>query len=300
MNLDFLIPEIVGNWTRQHPPTLDAILSDTDLTRKCPLDNGRHAVNPVQDLGRLSALPLEVLTDILLYLDIISLTTFRQVNNCGMLVVDSIPQYKTIYKYCPHVLRGVISIGATHFDLRTLYQSLYDFRCGTCGNFGGYLYLITCSRVCYTCFTRNNLFLPMTEKCASMSTSLPRNELKKLPHIKSIPDQDGLWCQHRLTLWDRGAVMAVSKTTSVCEEIDNHFYDMRRFVAVVSVPYFEPPSTVARWGFYCFGCSESHENSGKQYTKQDFLDHIVRYGPVVTEEAEDGPRHSPWGQALVA
>ncbi|KAF2237039.1 hypothetical protein EV356DRAFT_442661 [Viridothelium virens] len=280
----------------------DHTLGDNDLIRTCPLDNGRHVVNPVRDLGRLSILPLEILTDIILCLDILSLTVFRRVNNRGMQVVDSIPQYQIIFRYCPDILRGIISTGATYFDLRTLFKSLCDSRCRTCGDFGGYLYLITCLRVCHTCFTENKLFLPVKGIQASIITTRSRKELKKQPHIQGVRGRyadNGQLCRDRLTLWDREAVQAVQTTTSVREKSDRFCNDPRRFMAIVTAPYLELPCTVARWGLYCFGCSESTERETyfrKQYTKQDFVAHIVRYGPVVIGRAEDRPRHSPWGK----
>lgn len=277
----------------------DNVLSDTDLTRACPLDNNRHILKPRLDLGRLSILPLELLTDAFLRLDILSLTAFRRVNIRAMQAVDSIPQYSTIYEQSPRVLRAVISVEATCFSLITLYQSVCETRCTICGDFGGYLYLITCSRVCFICFTENKLFLPVNPKFASMATGRSREELKKLPHIRSVHGlyADRLRAYHqRLTLWDRETLRSVQLRPTADEKLDFFSEDPRRFMAIVSAPYFVPPSTIANWGLYCTGCSISTERETcfrKQYSERDFVDHIVRYGPVVLGETEDRPRHLP-------
>lgn len=277
----------------------DYTLGNIDLSLLCPLDNGRRAVQPMQPLGQLSLLPLEILAHVILQLDVLSLTTFRRVNKSAMEVIDSIPQYQMIFRHCPYILRDVISTKAGRFDIGTLYEALHKQQCVICGDFGGYLYLITCLRVCYVCFTENKMFLPMNVKQASTITSRSRKELKQLPHIRSLPGRyadSGQLCRNRLALWDRRAVLSLQTITSDREEIDRHCNDPRRFMAIAPIPYFEPPSKVAKWGLYCLGCSESHEHRTyfrKQYTKQGFMDHVVRYGPVVVGNAQDRPRHAP-------
>ncbi|KAI1430319.1 hypothetical protein F5Y12DRAFT_16169 [Xylaria sp. FL1777] len=139
----------------------------------------------------------------------------------------------------------------------------------------------------------------MNGRHASMITSLSRRELKQLPHIRSVRGRyasGGLQCPDRLTLWDRGAVLSLQTTTSALEKRDRQCNDPRRFMAVVSAPYFEHPFKIAKWGLYCLGCSESRENETyfrKQYTLQGFIDHVIFYGPVVIGKAEDRPKHEP-------
>ncbi|KAL2020948.1 hypothetical protein VTK56DRAFT_7835 [Thermocarpiscus australiensis] len=281
MNAESITPELIQEWTRQQLRITDYTLGDIDLSPNCPLDNGRHAIQPMQPLGHLSTLPLEVLTNVLLRLDILSLTDFRLVNQSAMQMVDSIPQYQLVYRHCPQILRSIISTEARHFDFRTLHDALCKPKCVTCGDFGGYLYLITCLRVCYICFTGNSRFLPVNGKQASMITGCPRKELKQLPHIRSIRGRyagGGRLCRERRALWDREAVLSIQSTSSSLEKSDRRCNDPRRFMAIVPAPYFELPSKVAKWGLYCLGCSESHEEETyfrKQYTKQGFVDHIA-------------------------
>lgn len=66
MHAESMRSELVQKWTRQQLPMSDYTLGDIDLSLHCPLDNGRHAIQPMQSLGRLSLLPLETLTDVLL------------------------------------------------------------------------------------------------------------------------------------------------------------------------------------------------------------------------------------------
>lgn len=291
--------ELVEKWTRAKLPMLQYTLGDIDLSLCCPLDNGRHAIQPMQALGHLDLLPLETLTDVLLRLDLLSLTIFRRVNKHAMQVIDSIPQYQRIYQHCPHILRDIISTEAGHFSLGTLYEAFCNPYCTLCGDFGGYLYLITCLRVCYICFTENKLFLPVSGKQACTITRYSRKNLQQLPHIRSLRGRyadSGQLCRSRLQLWDRKAVFLAQTNTPGHEKSDRRCNDSRRFMAVTYAPYFEQPFKIASLGLYCLGCSESHEKETyfrKQYTRQGFVNHVVLYGPIIVGMAEDRPRHAP-------
>ncbi|KAG7135408.1 hypothetical protein HYQ46_008930 [Verticillium longisporum] len=73
----------------------DNTLDDAQLETRCPLDNGRHAdalMSTHYPAGQLDQLPAELLIQILLQIDIPSLTHFRRVNRRAMGLVDSIPQ----------------------------------------------------------------------------------------------------------------------------------------------------------------------------------------------------------------
>ncbi|KAI0548960.1 hypothetical protein F4679DRAFT_548439 [Xylaria curta] len=80
---------------------------------------------------------------------------------------DSVYQYRMTRKHCPNILRTIVSINAQYFDCRALYGTLSTTKCATCDRFGGYLYLITCKRVCYCCFKSNLDYFPVTSRYAT-------------------------------------------------------------------------------------------------------------------------------------
>ena len=214
MNKKPIPPELMEEWTSQRLSISDYTLSDIDLSRRCPLDNGLHTSEPKHGLGNLSLLPLEILTDVFLELDVLSMTTFRRVNKGAAQLVESIPHYQMIFRHCPDILRYIISTKAGYFNLRTLHRALCKLQCETCGEFGGYLYLITYSRVCYDCFTNNRWFLPMSGKQAPSVAGCSRKKLRYLPHIWSIPGRyavDRLSYRQRQSLWDWKALLSVQK-----------------------------------------------------------------------------------------
>lgn len=285
-------------WAKPSLGGQDLILSDLNLASHCPLDNGQHDTIPVQSLGQLDLLPLEILTEILLLIDVISLTDFRRVNKRAMQTVDSIPQYQIIYQQCPDILRGAISIQAKFFDFGTLYRALCQTKCSTCSDFGGYLYLITCQRVCRFCYTEHKRFLPLLGKYASALSRLSRKNIRQFPFVRTLPgryaDGGGQQSRSRMTLWDREAILANSTETSYSEKQDRFCNNPRRFMAIMYAPYFEPPSKAANWGLFCIGCSESSDKDTyfrKQYTREGFIKHILHYGPVELEYSQDRGRH---------
>lgn len=131
----------------------DNTLDDAQLETRCPLDNGRHDYKPISTpcfpANQLDRLPLELLIEILLQVDIPSLTRFRGLNSRTMELVNSVHQYTAIIEHCPNIIRAIVSIQADAFDCSTLYRTLCTSRCFTCNRFGDDIYLIDCRRVCY-------------------------------------------------------------------------------------------------------------------------------------------------------
>jgi hypothetical protein len=181
----------------------DDTLDDAQLETRCPLDNGRHDCTPISTCfatNQLDRLPLELLIEVLLQLDIPSLTRFRGLNRRTMELVNSVHEYTAIIEHCPNIIRAIVSIQADAFDCGTLYRTLCTSRCFTCNRFGDHLYLIDCCRVCYFCFTRRAEYLPLTSREASKFFAKPQRkakssrkllELAKPPNILSLP---GRYC----------------------------------------------------------------------------------------------------------
>lgn len=180
-----------------------------DIERVCGLDYRNYRRVPCYGLGRLETLPLEILQMILLLLDIRSITDFRRVNRQASLVVDQIPQYKQIIVHAPASIRGCLSIGTGRlFSCQYLYEKLRTPECDGCGDFGGYLYLVTCRRVCFLCFTEKADYLPLLRNDAIRKYGLSSQHIAKLPSFKSLPgyySSRGIKCRRRLTLVDHSA-----------------------------------------------------------------------------------------------
>ncbi|PGG98979.1 hypothetical protein AJ80_09434 [Polytolypa hystricis UAMH7299] len=185
----------------------DHTLDDNETL--CPLDNGQQPRSPSSRLGALERLPLEIMSMILIQLEIRSLTDFRRVSQRAKQAVDSIPQYKKIILHAPASIRGTLSIGTGNlFSCQKLYETLCTGECESCGDFGGYLYLITCRRVCFLCFTEKPEYLPLLQTDATQKFRLRHGDTANLPSMRSVPSRYSprkIKCRTRLTLIDHDA-----------------------------------------------------------------------------------------------
>ncbi|KAI5859492.1 hypothetical protein GGS23DRAFT_585652 [Durotheca rogersii] len=142
---------------------------------------------PRTNLGLLDALPLELLHEILPQLDLRTLADVRRVNRRAIELVNSLPQYKAISTHARNALRGILSIETGRWiTCRTLYEKLCTPGCEQCGDLGGYLYLLTCKRVCFLCISEDRLYLPLSRRRASWKFGLDSRILNTLPRMRVI------------------------------------------------------------------------------------------------------------------
>ncbi|KAH7019653.1 hypothetical protein EDB80DRAFT_701256 [Ilyonectria destructans] len=294
-----------GTYTKQNF-VCDNTLDDAKLATRCPLDNGRHADTsiPVRHLaGQLDKLPVEILTQVLLYTDIPSLTRFRRVNRRAMDLVDSIPQYAAIIKHCPDIIRAILSIQADAFNCSTLYATLCTTQCAKCKCFGNHLFLIDCRRVCYMCFTRKLEFSPLTIDSAKrffplQGTQLPnaltmsqRLRAANVPSILSLPgryctswaSEGGSLVEKRLQLFHRRAVVD-GLAAFGRQRLDKTNKEPNRFMAIVTAPHLFDSGRQADWGYFCLACRYEEADATRhfriKYTREEALKHMAKYGPA--------------------
>lgn len=145
---------------------------------------------PTTTLGDLDVLPTELLWQILPQLDLKTLRLFRHVNHRATDVVHSMPEYQIISKYAPSAFEGAVLIGSASFvTCQALCKTLYSGKCEDCDDFGKYLYMITCKRVCYNCATSNWEYEPLRRSHAIFRFGLDPASVKELPQMRCIPGQ---------------------------------------------------------------------------------------------------------------
>ncbi|KAI8631318.1 hypothetical protein F5Y19DRAFT_26697 [Xylariaceae sp. FL1651] len=265
---------------------VDYTLDNADLECQCPLDNGQRSAGSWYSVGQLDVLPPEIVTAILLTLDLPTLVAFRRVNRRAMSLVDSLHQYRMLLKHCPNVLRAIVSIRAKHFSCMTLYKVLASTKCDTCHRSGSYLYLITCKRVCYSCFTSHAKYLPMSKPLATKYTGLSRKKLKHIPYILSLPGRytaRGKISNRRTKLFDRQHVLDATPDAPIqsydgrIQEQDITTREPRRYMSIISAPYFNSSGHLAEWGFHCDNCrslTRSATNMKNKFTTDGIIDHM--------------------------
>lgn len=286
-------------------------LDDIDLRNFCPVDFDTsrecHGLSQTRTgLGRLCKLPVEILTDILLDLDVPSLLAFRQTSPTAIIFVDNLAKYSVIRQHCPNILRAALGLRANSFSCNTLYETLTTHCCATCNRPGNYLYLITCKRVCYFCFRGHIDYMPMSSTMAAKCSRLSLKEAqKRLAHVHSIPGRyGGLTGRRRSSrklLFDRQAVIEAGmseRDPAICT-VKGDTHDPRRHMAIITIPYLgRSIQTPVDWGLYCLSCTSSSDpetHFRNHYTAESILDHIDHHHPgAVLQLVPDRDRARPW------
>ncbi|KAI5464193.1 hypothetical protein BGZ63DRAFT_401163 [Mariannaea sp. PMI_226] len=293
VSIDMIAPDRKGGLEKSHSSTQD----DNCIARGVPIRNSQSpsARIPKESLGLIKALPPELLNQILYQLDLPSLFAFRRVNRCALLAVDGLHSLGVLREHCPDVLGAFLSVRTRLFDLTHLYETVKTSQCSKCTEFGNYLCLITCRRICYSCFNRRLEFLPASvTHVTNISTVVPQQErrLKTQPSTIGPPGTRVAfakpWAQ-KLRLLDRGTAV------ELCEDYSSYVLsprgaETRRRMAIISAPTINTSEMLADWGTPCFICSEARRSWGDaarpktKYTREGLANHVKTH--------QKGPREA--------
>ncbi|KJZ70870.1 hypothetical protein HIM_09735 [Hirsutella minnesotensis 3608] len=140
-------------------------------------------------LGRLGSLPPELLLMICNFLDFQSLSRASQASLDLNALVHGLSAYHEMMEHAPDVLAV---LGKTrllhHHSASLLRQTLRSDRCVSCFEFGGFLLLPTCERVCLECLHRNPILWMIPITIAKQCFGLSDKDLGQIPVLHSIPD----------------------------------------------------------------------------------------------------------------
>lgn len=292
------------NLTREQIRDLNCFLDDNVELPPSIIGNR----TPKNDLGTLDMLPLEIIKLILVDIDISTLMTFHQVNERAAQVIEGMPEYKVIASYAPSAIPAIVSANLGHrINCATFYRKLCLAHCEECGDFGGFIYLLTCTRVCLICLSHNDDYLPLLRSHAVIKFGITRPILHKLPQMTSVPGRytiNGYKRSQSVTLVDpkaardagvarHGSHAAMTQYVSYQlwdEAQKQHFtralfgtsrrrmaptddlkhHNPLRCMAVIRVPWWKKSTQTALWGRHCKAClSSGQDRSGfKKYARQ--------------------------------
>lgn len=147
---------------------------------------------PAVGLGTLDQLPLEILGHIVSSLDISAIDQFKAMNRRSFEAVNTHPQFKIINLQAHDTLRGLRAIKTDHMiTVEALFEKLCTSQCSECGDYGGYIYLVTFERVCCRCFTEKGRYLPLREIDAVKKFGLTLEILRTIPRFQGYPGHYG-------------------------------------------------------------------------------------------------------------
>lgn len=144
-------------------------------------------------LGDLDCLPAEILVMTLDYLDFNSLSRLSQTSVRAKEVVEGRRDYQDMMRHAPETLAALGRTGLLFYHpARLLQQTLRSKQCVSCYDFGGFLLLPTCERVCFECLDRNSALRVMKVNDAKVVFGLKDRHLREVPIMKNIPNHYGI------------------------------------------------------------------------------------------------------------
>ncbi|KAI0389675.1 F-box domain-containing protein [Xylariaceae sp. FL0594] len=147
-------------------------------------------------LGFLERLPVELLYEVLGSLDFQSIIRFSRVSFQGKIIVYSLPAYRQVIKHAPHALAALGKTKLLHLHSASeLQNALRSERCGTCPEYGVYLFLPTCERCCWQCLRSKPTRRVVSLNAAAKTFALSPKKVRQLPVMFSIPGTYGVACK---------------------------------------------------------------------------------------------------------
>lgn len=251
-------------------------------------------------LGQLEKLPLELLHNICLELDVASLFRFRQTNTRARQVLGALHEYRVITTHAIDPLCALLRTGvAKTVILSDFYRLLCTQQCSLCfGSHGNLVHLALWRRCCSSCLRRNHTTIQMAPLSA---TKLSRKSLARLPTLVTLPGTYSMEERpgtKRLTLVP--ALAAFSAYREEQAEIASSSALIDRFkmrhrpsslthMACCAMPSFDPQTGQIQNGVSCAGCQLALEDDiirskgpwacevrDAVYSHDDFLQHFTR------------------------
>ncbi|KAM5473565.1 hypothetical protein MauCBS54593_002361 [Microsporum audouinii] len=271
----------------------------------------------ITTLGRMQILPVEILHEILLLLDMRSFFVFRQVNLRARQIASTVPGYQPLIT---HALEAICVILRTKisawYTLKDIFNVLCTRDCLHCDSFGGFVFLPSLERCCFRCLTSSPRFrvLPAVEigKLLSMSRAHLRRSVPLLHTISGIYSMAETSRQRRMYIVAEKQIAKAftfpgTSMSAAVTARSNRAHAVLRYMAGTTLPYVDIASGDVQHGLCCAGCqivlegdtvsnpTEAFAMRDRVYSNTGFLDHF-RLCP----EAQKLWKHSKEGKVAVS
>lgn len=250
---------------------------------------------PVSGLSALDRLPQELVSIVLLNLDLLSYFRFRQVNRRARILSSALREYELVAKHGLEGLSGFLRTKLGHcFTIMELYLLLIAPNCTLCGEFGGFLFLLTATRCCFACIRQSPklrvLCASSFGKIAQISTRrlcrLLELTLCTIPGFYSM-DQRSARRPKYLIPEDQTiaalTLLGVISQRHIQALVGRNEQVNQRFMASTAFPWYSLDSAEIEHGVSCKGCQVrveasdgSYEDRDHVYSKAGFLTHFKR------------------------
>lgn len=269
-------------------------------------------------LGTLGVLPLELLHDVVLRLDIHSLFNFRQANLGSRQIVDSVHQYQMVVKHGLNLLRALLrtrlAIGVSLLDF---YHALCTKACALCGEFSGFVSLLTWTRCCYACLQKAPEIQVQSLASIRKQFNLTKGQLKPLKSFKTLPGIYTIWkslyksrvavvSTHQAKLLFEQQPHAPAAQAQPASSVRNQKFN---FMGSCALPHYDRRTGRVEHGMSCAGCQLALEKDiigargerwafevrDKVYAQDSFLEHFrwCEQAQLLWRSSDEGKRQPP-------
>ena len=213
-------------------------------------------------LGSLGRLPLELMHDVLVRLDMQSLFNFRQTNLKSREAVDSHRQYQMVVSHGLNLLCALLRTRlATGISLFDFYCALCTEACTICGEFGGFISLLTWNRCCFQCLQEALETQVQTLAAVRKQFHMTKANLGLLKSFRTLP---GIYSMEESVHKSRVTVVSVHQAMSVAgqqtqasaqaQPANSGRNTKYNFMASCALPYYDNRAGRVEHGLSCAGC----------------------------------------------
>jgi len=247
-------------------------------------------------LDSLQRLPLELLHDVVIRLDMRSLFKFRQVSRRSREAVDSLKEYQMVALHGLDLFCALLRMGlATAVSLFDFYIALCTKSCALCGEFSGFIFLPTWIRCCFKCLQVAPETQIQTLAAVQKQFHLDKPSVDLLRPFKTLP---GIYSMHQSVQESHITAVSVYEAMLVLRQIpgvrtqqthqDNRALICKfNFMGSCSLPYYDRRIGRVEHGLSCAGCQLAlervitgpgarwtYEARDKVYAADGFLEHF--------------------------
>ncbi|PGH11815.1 hypothetical protein AJ80_06973 [Polytolypa hystricis UAMH7299] len=200
---------IAYRWANQSQPMLNPHADSVSCFGGPVFPGPSTTKNPAS--GRLANLPNELLHNILKLLDLESLETVRRLNTAYWRIVEEFYVYRLLKEAAGPTLRMIHLTGlARHTSIRNLYTELRQPHCRACGDFGPFLFLLTCTRCCLNCLNERPEYQLAPDNYIEEKYDVPKCAINDLPVLHAPKGKYGgnywyinhyYWCD-MISVWE--------------------------------------------------------------------------------------------------
>ncbi|KAF5601683.1 uncharacterized protein FSUBG_8048 [Fusarium subglutinans] len=206
-----------------------------------------HPERPVSCFGLLGSLPAELLLITVDPLDFQSLSRLSRTCLRAKRVVENFVPYQQVIQHAPKVPTALIKTNlAGHYPPSVVYRTLRTDRCVSCTDFGAFLYLPTCERVCFECLNQNRGLWMITIPMAKKYFGLTYQQVQTLPIMRIIPGRYCLRTRDK-THQNPFRLVSVKAVKSLAIQVHGSVENLAAFL-----PYLGTRAeyTIAQYNFY--------------------------------------------------